>query len=153
MAEQIIVFKNGERVITTLQEVYEGEGDDKRGVCLLMTHPYILDLIEVSDKPEEMNLQVKFSKWCPYSVDYQFRVPYDAVLAIGEPDQGLLTAYKSKVESMISTDDGRVPSADEVLAATAAGYENTPNWQQQQQAVAQAMADAATPPAVNPEVV
>jgi len=152
MAEQIIVFKNGERVITTLQEVYEGEGDDKRGVCLLMTHPYILDLIEVSDKPEEMNLQVKFSKWCPYSVDYQFRVPYDAVLAIGEPDQGLLTAYKSKVESMVATED-RVPSADEVLAATAAGYENTPNWQQQQQAVAQAMADAATPPAVNPEVV
>ena len=152
MAEQIIVFKNGERVITTLQEVYEGEGDDKRGVCLLMTHPYILDLIEVSDKPEEMNLQVKFSKWCPYSVDYQFRVPYDAVLAIGEPDQGLLTAYRNKVESMVATED-RVPSADEVLAAAAAGYENTPNWQQQQQAVAQAIADAATPPAVNPEVV
>ena len=152
MAEQIIVFKNGERVITTLQEVYEGEGDDKRGVCLLMTHPYILDLIEVSDKPEEMNLQVKFSKWCPYSVDYQFRVPYDAVLAIGEPDQGLLTAYRNKVESMVATED-RVPNADEVLAAAAAGYENTPNWQQQQQAVAQAIADAATPPAVNPEVV
>ncbi|AMO43168.1 hypothetical protein R1080702_159 [Cyanophage S-RIM32] len=152
MAEQIIVFKNGERVITQLQEVFEGEGDDKRGICLLMSHPYILELISSDDPNSKMDLQVKFSKWCPYSVDFQFRVPYDTVLAIGEPDQGLAQAYRGKVESLVATED-RVPTADEVLTATAAGYENTPNWQQQQQAVAQAIADAGTPPAVTPEVV
>ena len=48
-------------------------------------------------------LQVKFSKWCPYSVDFQFRVPYDTVLAIGEPDTGLAQAYRGKVESITAT--------------------------------------------------
>jgi len=99
MTQQIIVFKNGERVITTLQEVFEGEGDDKRGVCLMMTHPYILELVE-SETGNDRDLQVKFSKWCPYSVDFQFRVPYDTVLAIGEPDTGLAQAYRGKVETI-----------------------------------------------------
>ena len=155
MADQIVIFKNGERVITQLQEVYEGEGDEKRGVCLLMTNPYILELVNVPNLPEDAkdrDLQVKFSKWCPFSVEYQFRVPYDTILAIGEPDQGLATAYRNKVGSLESTEEGGVPNADDVLAATAAGYENTPNWQQQQQAVTEALADAAVPP-VNPEVV
>ena len=100
--EQIIVFKNGERVITTLQEVFEGEGEDKRGVCLMMTHPYILELVE-ADTGTDRDLQVKFSKWCPYSVDFQFRVPYDTVLAIGEPDTGLAQAYRGKVETITAT--------------------------------------------------
>ena len=100
--EQIIVFKNGERVITTLQEVFEGEGEDKRGVCLMMTHPYILELVEAATGTDR-DLQVKFSKWCPYSVDFQFRVPYDTVLAIGEPDTGLAQAYRGKVESITAT--------------------------------------------------
>ena len=71
MSEQIIVFKNGERVITELQEVFEGEGEDRKGICLMINNPYILELIEVNDG-ELRDLQVKFSKWCPYSVDFQF---------------------------------------------------------------------------------
>lgn len=155
MADQIIVFKNGERVITSLQEVFEGEGEEKRGICLLMTNPYILELVNVSPEDDELkqrDLQVKFSKWCPYSVDFQFRVPYDAILAIGEPDTGLAGAYRAKVGALESTEEGGVPNADDVMAATAAGYENTPNWQQQQQAINDAMADAAVP-SVDPEVV
>ena len=102
MADQILVFKNGERVITELQEVFEGEEENKRGVCLLMTNPYILELVGGDDPNSAMDLQVKFSKWCPYSVDYQFRIPYDAVLAIGEPDTGLDQAYRSKIESLVA---------------------------------------------------
>lgn len=113
MADQIIVFKNGERVITELQEVFDGEGDDKRGICLLMSHPYILELVEVSN-PENptQDLQVKFSKWCPYSVDYQFRVPYDTILAIGEPDQGLNAAYRQKIEQL-TVATGTAPESSE----------------------------------------
>ena len=104
MSEQIIVFKNGERVITELQEVFEGEGEDRKGICLMMNNPYILELIEVNDG-ELRDLQVKFSKWCPYSVDFQFRVPYDCVLALGEPDQGLALAYRQKVEAITGNPD------------------------------------------------
>lgn len=115
MADQIIVFKNGERVITTLQEVFEGEGEDKRGVCLLMSHPYILELISVDTPGQDSNdLQVKFSKWCPYSIDFQFRIPYDSVMAIGEPDSGLAQAYRAKVDLMIASQENEdIPKWEE----------------------------------------
>jgi hypothetical protein len=131
MAEQIIVFKNGERVITELKEVFEGEGDDKRGICLLMSHPYILELISVDEPGKDRHdLQVKFSKWCPYSVDFEFRVPYDTVLAIGEPDQGLSQAYRAKVQVITAQDNTQIPEWQE-------GQDN-PNIAAQQAAIAEA---------------
>lgn len=131
MAEQIIVFKNGERVITELKEVFEGEGDDRRGVCLLMSHPYILELVSADGTQDRHDLQVKFSKWCPYSVDFEFRVPYDTVLAIGEPDQGLAGAYRAKVNVISATEADQIPEWQE-------GAEN-PNMAQQQADIAAAI--------------
>ena len=145
MAEQIIVFKNGERVITQLQEVFEGEGDDKRGICLLMSHPYILELISSDDPNSKMDLQVKFSKWCPYSIENSFRIPYDGILTIGQPDPGLTQAYMAKVDASKGAD---IPESQ-----PASGSDDSPNWQQQQQLVKQAVAEASQPPAVTPEVV
>jgi hypothetical protein len=95
----IVVLKTGEKLITVLQEAFEGEGEEQKGICLVMNYPYELDLINVSnvDNPEQ-DLQVKFSRWCPYSVDTQFRIPYDSVLAIGQPDTGLSQAYQAKID-------------------------------------------------------
>ena len=44
MAVSIVTLKTGERVITELKEIFDGEGDNKKGVCLLMEDPYILNL-------------------------------------------------------------------------------------------------------------
>jgi hypothetical protein len=95
----IVILKTGEKLITLLQEAFEGDGEDRKGICLVFTHPYTLSLVEVSntDNPEQ-DLQVKFSKWCPYSTDVQYKIPYDGVLAIGQPDPGLSVAYQSKIE-------------------------------------------------------
>ena len=95
----IVILKTGEKLITLLQEAFEGDGEDRKGICLVLTHPYTLSLVEVNntDNPEQ-DLQVKFSKWCPYSTDVQYKIPYDGVLAIGQPDPGLSVAYQSKIE-------------------------------------------------------
>lgn len=95
----IVVLKTGDKLITILQEVFEGEGDDRKGVCLVMNFPYELELTSVpnSDKPEQ-DLQVKYSKWCPYSQDSTFRIPYDGILTVGTPDPGLAEAYRVKIE-------------------------------------------------------
>ena len=130
MADQIIVFKNGERVITNLQEVFEGEDESRRGVCLLMNNPYILELVGGDDPTAKgMDLQVKFSKWCPYSVDFQFRVPYDTVLALGEPDSGLAEAYRQKVAAITGNPDA--PEGVPDLPEWTDGAEN-PNISAQQ---------------------
>jgi hypothetical protein len=143
----IVVLRTGEKLITFLQEVFEGEGEERRGICLMMNYPYELDLISApSQDSPELDLQVKFTKWCPYATDTQYRIPYDGILTIGEPDPGLGQAYRKKVETTI-------PTPTEVEPMPASGAEDSPNWQQQQQLVKQAIAEAGQPPAVTPEVV
>ena len=44
MAVSIITLKTGDRIITELKEIFDGEADNKKGVCLLMEDPYILNL-------------------------------------------------------------------------------------------------------------
>jgi hypothetical protein len=92
----IVIFKNGDQIVCNLKEIFEGEEDSKKGLCLLMVHPYKLSLISLNNN-EEQDLQVKFSKWCPYSTDTYFRIPYDVVAAIGACDPGLESAYLAKV--------------------------------------------------------
>jgi hypothetical protein len=139
----VVVLKTGEKLITILQEVYEGDGEDKKGICLLMNYPYELSLISAPNEQDpDKDLQVKFSKWCPYATDTSFRIPYDGILTIGAPDPGLTQAYMVKVD----VSKGAEPPVD------GAGFENSPNWQMQQQLVQQAIADASVP-TVTPEVV
>lgn len=97
----IVVLKTGAQIICDLKEVFDGEGEDKKGICLLVIHPYELSLISTPDISEsQQDLQVKFSKWCPYSLDYQYKIPYDSVMAIGMPDAGLEQAYRTKIEHL-----------------------------------------------------
>lgn len=96
----IVIMKTGTQIICDLKEVFDGEGEDKKGVCLLMLHPYELSLISVNGEDDAQDLQVKFSRWCPYSVDYQFKIPYNSVTAIGIPDSGLEQAYRVKIEQV-----------------------------------------------------
>jgi hypothetical protein len=120
----VVILKTGEKIITVLQEAFEGEGDNQKGICLVMNHPYELSLMNINNQENpEQDLQVKFSKWCPYAVDTQYRIPYDGVLAIGQPDPGLAQAYQAKVDQV-----------EEISA----------NMQQQQEDIAKA---------INPEVV
>lgn len=93
----IVVLKTGTQLICDLKEIFDGEGDDKRGVCLLMVHPYELSLVPPKGKSSKQDLQVKFSKWCPYSTDYQYKIPYDSVMAIGASEAGLEEAYRAKI--------------------------------------------------------
>lgn len=89
----IVVLKTETQLICELREVVEGSDEDKKGVCLLLINPYKLKLVENEDTN---NLQVRFDKWCPYSIDTQFKVPYDAVMAVGACDPSLQEAYMSK---------------------------------------------------------
>ena len=93
MSVSIITLKTGERVITELKEVYDQEGEDKKGLCLLMEDPYVLHLD--TQQPQYLTEQlgaeytVKYSKWNPYSPDSHFKIPYDCVMTISSPEPGL----------------------------------------------------------------
>ena len=96
----IVILKTGTQIICYLKEVFDGEGENRKAICLLMIHPYELSLINGAQENMSQDLQVKFSKWCPYSVDYQYKIPYDSVMAIGVCDTGLEKVYWDKIEKL-----------------------------------------------------
>ena len=101
MAVSVVTLKTGDRIITELKEIFDGEGEDKRGVCLLMEDPYILNLDggtpQYLTEAHGMEYQVRFSKWNPYSSDWQFKMPYDCVMTISNPEPGLENAWQQKI--------------------------------------------------------
>ena len=105
MAVSILTLKTGDRVIAELKEIFDGEGDERKGVCLLMEEPYILNLDGTQPQylTEEygMEYQIKFSKWNPYSSDWQYKIPYDSVMTISNPEPGLQNAYETKIAEKI----------------------------------------------------
>ena len=101
MSVSVVTLKTGDRIITELKEVFDGEGEDKKGVCLLMEDPYILSLDGATPQylteQHGMEYQVRFSKWNPYSSDWQFKIPYDCVMTISNSEPGLEQAWKQKL--------------------------------------------------------
>jgi hypothetical protein len=101
MAVSILTLKTGERVIAELKEIFDGEGEDRKGICLLMEEPYVLTLDSATPQylTEQMGseYQIRFSKWNPYSPDWQYKIPYDCVMTISNPETGLQKAYENKI--------------------------------------------------------
>lgn len=70
-----------------------------------MRNPFSLCIVEVPMQNEiGTDLQVKFSRWCPYTTDAEFKLPYDAVLSVASSDVNLEQAYLEKINSESSED-------------------------------------------------
>ena len=113
MANAIVVLQStGDKIICDLQEVREENKEDGKPVCLVMIRPYTL-AIEKSDEPgpNGQDVQVRFNKWLPYSVDTQFKIPFAAVLAVGSVDPGLEQAYAQTVAQAVAMEEAQVEAA------------------------------------------
>lgn len=105
MSTSIVILKTGEQIICNLKELFDGEGENKKAICLLMRNPFSLSIVEVPMQNEiGTDLQVKFSRWCPYTTDAEFKLPYDAVLSVASSDVNLEQAYLEKINSESSED-------------------------------------------------
>ena len=117
MAVSIVTLKTGDRIITELKEAFDGEGDDKKGICLIMQEPYVLNLDGATPQylteQHGIEYQVRFSKWNPYSPDTMFKIPYDCVMTISNPEEGLQKAYEDKlIEKRELENDGTDSTQD-----------------------------------------
>ena len=110
MAVSVVTLKTGDRVITELKEIFDEEGKDRKGICLLMEEPYILSLDgstpQYLTEQSGMEYQVRFSKWNPYSTDNMFKIPYDSVMTISNPEPGLEQAWKRKLTQKQDLENG-----------------------------------------------
>ena len=121
MAIAIAVLQTGERVITELQEVREDNKEDGKPICLMFVRPYILNTESVSNEANQ-EVQVRFSKWLPYSSDTQFKIPFASVMAVGTADPGLAQAYNNTVQQAVAAEDAaraqQTPPPEQVAADT-----------------------------------
>ena len=121
MAIAIAVLQTGERVITELQEVREDNKEDGKPICLMFVRPYNLNTESVSNEANQ-EVQVRFSKWLPYSSDTQFKIPFASVMAVGTADPGLAQAYNNTVQQAVAAEDAaraqQTPPPEEVSADT-----------------------------------
>lgn len=129
MANAIVVLSGTyERIICDLQEVREGDEQDGKAICLIMIRPYTLNL-EQGPEAGRQEVQVRFNKWLPFSIDTQFKIPFSSVTCVGAVDPGLEEAYTRTVEQAVAqeqaqveaaaADTGFVPSVEEVTDAEA----------------------------------
>lgn len=121
MAIAIAVLQTGERVITELQEVREDNKEDGKPICLMFVRPYILNVEGTDNATVNQEVQVRFSKWLPYSSDTQFKIPFASVMAVGTADTGLGQAYTNTVQQAIAAEDaakGQTQQVEQVAADT-----------------------------------
>lgn len=117
MANAIVVLSGShERLICDLQEVREGDEQDGKPICLIMIRPYTLNL-EPGSNPGNQEVQVRFNKWLPFSIDTQFKIPFSSVTCVGAVDPGLEEAYTRTVEQAVAQEQAQM---DAMAAAAAA---------------------------------
>ena len=135
MAIAIVVLQTGERVITDLQEVREENKEDGKPVCLMFVRPYNLNVESTDQAVVNQEVQVRFSKWLPYSSDTQFKIPFVSVMAVGTADPGLSQAYAQTVEQAVAaeqaaTQQQAVPAAAETgVVPAGTGFQGKPEEQ------------------------
>lgn len=118
MAIAIVVLQSGERVITDLQEVREENKEDGKPVCLMFVRPYNLNVESTDQAVVNQEVQVRFSKWLPYSSDTQFKIPFASVMAVGTADPGLSQAYAQTVEQAVAAEQSATQQQAVPAAAT-----------------------------------
>ena len=87
----------------------------------MFVRPYILNTESVSTEANQ-EVQVRFSKWLPYSSDTQFKIPFASVMAVGTADPGLAQAYNNTVQQAVAAEDAaraqQTPPPEQVAADT-----------------------------------
>lgn len=98
---RIFHLVTGQQVIAGHAELFDEETQKGKGFPpgLLMKCPYVLSMSpygDVSPDGSPAQFNVNFTKWMPYSLDDQFKIPIYQVIALGEPEQGILDVYLEK---------------------------------------------------------
>lgn len=103
MVPKVILLQSGERIITGLAEVTDKESG--KGVGLVFRCPYVLSMVPTEELDENGNpveYKVNFEKWFAYATDIEYRVPYSSVVAIGDPEPGILNIYLEKFGAILA---------------------------------------------------
>jgi len=121
-----MILNSGERIISGVSEVTDENG---QGICLLLKCPYILDMAPTGDYNTDGNpsqFSINFTKWFAYSKSEEFRIPYTSVVALGEPEDGILDVYMKKFGDKLNDND-TVSTSDSSDSSEGSGLSDSGN--------------------------
>jgi hypothetical protein len=121
-----MILNSGERIISGVSEVTDENG---QGICLLLKCPYILDMAPTGDYNTDGNpsqFSINFTKWFAYSKSEEFRIPYTSVVALGEPEDGILDVYMKKFGEKLNDND-TVSTSDSSDSSEGSGLPDSGN--------------------------
>jgi len=126
MIPKVMILNSGERIISGVSEVTDENG---QGICLLLRCPYILEMAPTGEYNAEGNpsqFSINFTKWFAYSSSDEFRVPYASVVAIGEPEEGILDVYIKRFGDKLN-DNNAVSTSDSSDSSEGSGLSDSGN--------------------------
>lgn len=111
MTVKLAHLKSGENVISDIQEMLVGEGENGRVIGYLFNKPQVVLLkdFEIVSKNNEDTLNHSFDinlfPWIPFTKDEQVPVPSDWVVTLVEPLGKLKDMYEKNVLKIGETND------------------------------------------------
>jgi len=124
MVPKVLMLQTGERIIAAVGEVTDEEG---KGICLVIRCPYLLSMQpsgEVSPDGTPSQFNVNYTKWFPYSISEDFRIPYNSVIAIGDPEPGILDVFTERFGDKLNDNDA-VSTTDSSDSAEESGLSDS----------------------------
>jgi len=101
---KVLLLKTGQQIITKLSELRTKEDEP---FCFVFEVPLVLSITADST---ESDIKIGFSQWMPFSSSVAFRVPFDHVVTISDPKEGIITKYIEVVKPYYPVDGGAQPN-------------------------------------------
>lgn len=97
MASKIVVLKNGQQLISNVTEVVDVFNVTikytlEKPCLIFMADPATNPEVQITGE-EKTSLNVSLFPWIPLSKEKEISIPADAVLALVDPVDGLLSMY------------------------------------------------------------
>jgi hypothetical protein len=119
MTVKLAHLKSGENIISDIQEMVVGEGDNSRVVGYLFCKPQAVLLrdFEIVSKNDEETLKHSFDinlvPWIPFTKDKKVPVPSDWVVTLVEPLDKLKSMYEKNVLKIGEKNDETTSTAEQ----------------------------------------
>jgi hypothetical protein len=119
MTVKLAHLKSGENIISDIQEMVVGEGDNSRVVGYLFGKPQAVLLrdFEIVSKNDEETLKHSFDinlvPWIPFTKDKKVPVPSDWVVTLVEPLDKLKSMYEKNVLKIGEKNDETIGATEQ----------------------------------------
>lgn len=119
MTVKIAHLKSGENIISDIQEMVVGEGDNSRVIGYSFYKPqavFVKDLEIISKNNEETlkhSYDINLLPWIPFTKDEKVLVPSDWVVTLVEPLEKLKGLYEINVLKIGEKDDETISATEQ----------------------------------------